>query len=896
MCRSAPTPTLPRSRGRELARLLTSAIHLATHNALPSLNYSSPSTTALNTSANRLPIFDAIPSLCNALQEHPAVVLQAPPGAGKSTGVPLALLEANLSPGKILMLEPRRIAARSVAVRMASMLGEAVGQTVGYRTRLDTKVSKHTRIEVVTEGILTRMLQSDAALEEIGIVIFDEFHERSLQGDLGLALCLDVQSTLRDDLKLLVMSATLDGAAVAHLLGDAPIVTSAGLAFLVTTHYRSAASINRKLWQDQDIAREVASTVLRALESDDGDMLVFLPGQGEIRRTQSLLIESQLPKHVAILPLFGELSPAEQDRAIQPSVAGTRKIVLATNIAETSLTIDGVCIVVDSGLERRARFDPVTGMNSLELLRISRASADQRRGRAGRTQAGVCYRLWLESEHDSLAPQTPAEILESDLLPLTLELAAWGVHEATALRWLDAPPSSSFAQARELLHLLGALSKEGLGKEGKITTHGRAMAQLATHPRLAHMLLTARELNLGALGVEIAALLGERDLLRSRSRERDVDLRSRVEALHGASITGQDVDQGGKQRVLRSAEQLARQLKVSPVRSETAQLYETGRLLAFAYPDRIAQKRSDTERYLLSNGRGASLHSPQTLSRAEYLVVAQLDAADRDARIQLAAPIEFDELNADFAEVIEQRERIEWNSREAIVTAIQERRLGELVLQSRRLEKPDAARVLEAMLQGIRELGLSTLPWSDAAKQLRTRMQFAHTHDKHASPAWPNVDEAHLLENLHEWLAPWMEGISRRTQLTQLNMHEVLLGLLDWNQQQRLSDIAPTHLRVPSGSNIPIDYSGPTPTLSVRLQEVFGMTTTPRVGGGSVQVLMELLSPARKPVQVTQDLASFWARGYHDVKKDLKGRYPKHYWPDDPLQAEATARAKPRGT
>jgi ATP-dependent helicase HrpB len=851
--------------------------------------------TGLKISAQRLPIVDALPSLCDALRQHAAVVLQAPPGAGKSTGVPLALLEARLSSGKILMLEPRRIAARSVAQRMANTLGEPVGQTVGYRTRLDTKVSKQTRIEVVTEGILTRILQSDAALEEFSIVIFDEFHERSLQGDLGLALCLDVQATLRDHLKLLVMSATLDGAAVARLLGDAPIVTSAGQAFPVTTHYRSAGSVNRKHWSDSDIAREVASTVLRALGEHDGDMLVFLPGQGEIRRTQSLLQETQLPSNVAVLPLFGELSAAEQDRAIQPSVAGQRKIVLATNIAETSLTIDGVCIVVDSGMERRARFDPVTGMNSLELLRISRASADQRRGRAGRTQAGVCYRQWLESEHDSLAAHTPAEILESDLLPLTLELAAWGTHDAASLRWLDAPPASSFTQARDLLHLLGAI-----GQDDKITTHGRAMAQLATHPRTAHMLLKARELNLGALGVEIAALLGERDLLRSRSRERDVDLRSRVEALHGASIQGQDVDQGGKQRVLRSAEQLSRQLKLSSARSDVADLHATGRLLAFAYPDRIAQKRggdlSQGERYLLSNGRGATLQSPQTLSRAAYLVVAQLDAADRDARIQLAAPIELDELNTDFAEVIDTRERIEWNSREAIVTAMQERRLGELALQTRRLDKPDAARVLEAMLQGVRELGLSVLPWSDAARQLHTRMQFAHTHDHHANPPWPDVSDEYLLEHLPDWLAPWLDGVTRRSQLSQLHMHDVLLGLLDWNQQQQLNEIAPTHLRVPSGSNIPIDYSGAIPTLSVRLQEVFGMTTTPRVGGGSVQVLMELLSPARKPVQVTQDLASFWARGYHDVKKDLKGRYPKHYWPDDPLQAEATARAKPRGT
>ena len=843
----------------------------------------------MNVNINSLPVLAALPELLSALATHPAAVLQAPPGAGKSTGVPLALLDATTQ--KILMLEPRRIAARSVAMRMASTLSEPAGRTVGYRTRLDTQVSRHTRIEVVTEGILTRMLQNDAALEDVGIVIFDEFHERSLQGDLGLALCLDVQSTLRDDVKLLVMSATLDGAAVARLLGDAPIVTSAGQAFPVVTHYRSAGSVNRKLWQDQDIARDVAATVLRALESHEGDMLVFLPGQGEIHRTQNLLLESQLPGHIAILPLYGELPAAEQDRAIQPAVSGTRKIVLATNIAETSLTIDGVCIVVDSGLERRARFDPVTGMNTLELLRISRASADQRRGRAGRTQAGVCYRLWLASEHDLLAAQTPAEILESDLLPLTLELAAWGVHEATALRWLDAPPAASFAQARELLHLLGALDKDG-----KITAHGRAMAQLGTHPRLAHMLLKARELDLGALGLELAALLGERDLLRSRSRERDVDLRSRVEALHGASIPGQDIDHAGKQRVLRSAEQLARQLKANGTRSDAAQFHETGRLLAFAYPDRIAQKRGDTDRYLLSNGRGASLNSPQTLSRDAYLVVAQLDAADRDARIQLAAPITLEEIEDDFADVIEQSERIEWNSREAIVTATKERCLSQLVLQSRRLDKPDPVRVLDAMLQGIRELGLNALPWNDTARSLRTRMQFAHTHDRKSSPPWPDVTDAHLLTTLEEWLAPWLDGITRRTQLQQLDMHDVLLGLLDWNQRQRLNEIAPTHLRVPSGSSIPIDYSGPTPTLSVRLQEVFGMTETPRVGGGAVPVLMQLLSPARRPVQVTQDLASFWARGYHDVKKDLKGHYPKHYWPDDPLQAQATARAKPRGT
>ncbi len=851
-----------------------------------------------------LPIVEALPELFAALAKYSNVVLHAPPGAGKSTGVPLALLESRIQAGgfsgKILMLEPRRIAARAVAVRMASTLNEPVGHTVGYRTRLDTRVSQHTRIEVVTEGILTRMLQHDAALDGISIVIFDEFHERNLQADLGLALCLDVQASLREDLKLLVMSATLDGAAVASLLGNqsgnAPIVTSAGQSFPVTTHYRNTNSVNRKHWQDNDIAREACAVIVNALAETPlaetrGDMLVFLPGQGEIRRTQQLLNDSHLPTTVQVLPLFGELSPAEQDRAIQPAVKGIRKVVLATNIAETSLTIEGVSVVVDSGLERRARFDPVTGMNSLELLRISRASADQRRGRAGRTQAGVCYRLWLESEQDAMAAQTTAEILESDLLPLALELATWGIQQASDLRWLDAPPAASLAQARELLTLLGALDMHG-----KITAHGRAMAQLGTHPRLAHMLLKARELELTALGVELAALLGERDVLRSRSRERDVDLRSRIEALHGAPVAHHDTDQATRQRVLRSAEQLSRQLRVPATRSQPAQLHETGRLLAFAYPDRIAQKREGSSRYLLSNGRGASLNTPQTLSQAAYLVIAQLDAADRDARIQLAAPIELNELEADFADLIEQRECIEWNSRDANVIATQERRLSALVLQSRRLDKPDAERVRQAMLQGIRELGLEALPWSAAARQLRTRLQFAHEHDLHNKAAWPAVDDQSLLDNLADWLAPWLDGITRRNQLSQLDLQQILLGKLDWNQQQRLNEIAPTHLRVPSGSNISIDYSTSVPTLSVRLQEVFGMTTTPRVGGGSVPVLMELLSPARRPVQITQDLASFWAQGYHEVKKDLKGRYPKHYWPDDPLQAEATARAKPRGT
>ena len=844
----------------------------------------------------QLPITDTLQALIAAVQTHSNVVLQAPPGAGKSTGVPLALLHAGVVNGKIIMLEPRRLATRTVAMRMAESLNEPVGKTVGYRTRLDTKISAQTRIEVVTEGILTRMLQSDAELSNVGLVIFDEFHERSLQADLGLALCLEVQATLRDDLKLLVMSATLDSASVAKLLDDAPIITSKGQAFPVSTIYRSAGQTPQKIWQNEDVAQKITQVILRALNEEAGDMLVFLPGQGEIRRTQSLLQAAGLNPNIHVLPLYGELTAVEQDRAIQPSQAGRRKIVLATNIAETSLTIEGVRIVVDSGLERRGRFDPATGMNRLETLRISRASADQRQGRAGRTQSGVCYRLWQESEQTLLNAHTPAEILESDLSPLALELAAWGTHDINHLRFLDLPPTAHFFQARELLRLLGALDQHG-----KLTTHGRAMSQLPTHPRLAHLLLKAREYHLSSLGADIAALLTERDLLRNQyGHNKDLDLRTRIEALQGAMIPYHEVDHAARQRVQRSREQLLRLLGAA-AHSPLQDLQHCGRLLALAYPDRIAQKRGDvnnaaTGRYLLSNGRGAVLTQAQSFSTSSYLAVAQLDGGEREATIQLAAPIDLDELLVIFADEITNEPRIEWNSREGVVIAQQERKFGSLLLSITKLERPDPSLVLSALIQGIRELGLSSLPWTESALALRTRVAFAHQHDARAPTPWPDVSDHALITNLEQWLAPWLEGITRRSQLNQLDMHAIILALLDWNQQQRLDEIAPIHLQVPSGSYIALDYSTDTPTLSVRLQEVFGMQATPHVGGGSVPVVMELLSPARRPVQVTQDLASFWQRGYHDVKKDLKGRYPKHFWPDDPLQAQATSRAKPRGT
>lgn len=843
-----------------------------------------------------LPIDAALPALRDALRAHCNVVLQAPPGAGKSTGVPPALLaEKWLGQGKIVMLEPRRLAARAVAARMAQMLGEAVGRTVGFRTRLESKVGKETRIEVVTEGILTRWLQRDPALEGVALLIFDEFHERSLPADLGLALSLDAQQTLRDDLRILVMSATLDGAAVAGLLGNAPIVSAQGRMFDVETRWATTARTPaaRGGRADQDISGAVAATVRRALTDESGDVLVFLPGQGEIRRVQRGLEEAALPADVRILPLYGELSSDAQDAAIQPGRAGVRKVVLATNIAETSLTIEGVRVVVDSGLARRARFDPATGMSRLETMRISRASAEQRRGRAGRLESGVCYRLWAEAEHAAMLAHTPAEMVEADLAPLALDLAEWGVSDPSTLKWLDAPPGAAFSQARDLL-----LSLEAIDADGRINAHGRALARLGTHPRLAHMIVRGAELGLKRAALEVAAVLGERDLLRSTGPDRNVDLRLRVEALASAHHTpaGMRVDSGARQRALRSIELLDRQLDSRSAATMQSSGEPSGRLLAFAYPDRIAQSRGGGGRYLLSSGRGARLPEAQSLAQAEFLVVADLDAGDREALIRLAAPLSREIVESDFAARIEHRERFEWDAREQAVIAQDERWLGALKLDERRIERPDSSRVASALMIGIAEMGIAALPWTKEARALQARLIFAKRTDARSARPWPDVSDAALLENLQQWLAPWLDNMSRRDHLARLDLHAILLALLDWNEQRRLDEIAPAHLLVPSGSRIPIDYSGDTPHVAVRLQEVFGLQVTPTIGGGRVPLTLHLLSPAHRPVQVTKDLASFWARGYAEVKKELKGRYPKHYWPDDPLTAEATSRAKRRGS
>jgi ATP-dependent helicase HrpB len=824
-----------------------------------------------------LPVTAALPALREALARQPNAVLHAPPGAGKSTGVAPALLDAPWLGGRgIIMLEPRRLAARAVADHIATLLGERVGETVGYRMRMDTRVGPRTRIEIVTEGILTRRMQGDAGLENIGCVIFDEFHERSLQADLGLALVLDAQRHLRPDLRVLVMSATLDTAAVARLLGGAAVIGAEGLSHPVETRYLERPS-------EVSIDRQASAAILRALREEPGDVLVFLPGAGEIRRVAGALAEQALPADTRVLPLYGDLSHDEQDRAIRPAAAGERKVVLATNIAETSLTIEGVRVVIDGGLERRARFDPSSGMSRLGTVRISQASADQRRGRAGRLGPGVCYRLWTGARQRALAAQTPAEILEADLAPLALELAVWGA-DADALAWLDPPPAATLGQARDLLGELGALDRDG-----RITPHGREMAAIGAHPRLAHLLLRSRDAGVSTTGCALAALLTERDVL--RGRERDADIRSRLELLQEKLPPGK----GSAPLVQRAAKYFQRQLRVreGAGQIETA---EAGWLLACAYPDRIGRWREPRSgRYQLTNGRGAFFAEPQALASSEFIVVAELDAGEREARIYLAAPLDRGEIERHFGTDIGEADRVWWDSREQAVLARRQRRLGELVLDDAPVRKPDSDAVATAMLAGIRELGLDALPWTRDLRTWQARVLLLRAANASPPEPWPDVSDAALLDSLEHWLSPWLAGASRRQHLAKLPLGDALRGLLTREQQRRLDELAPTHIGVPSGSRIAVDYlDGATPSLSVRLQEVFGLQDSPRLAGGHIPVLMKLLSPARRPVQVTQDLRSFWQKGYHEVRRELKGRYPKHYWPEDPHQAQPTRRVRPR--
>jgi len=861
-----------------------------------------------------LPIDPVLPALAHALRAAPAAVLLAPPGAGKTTRVPLALLdEPWLGGRKILMLEPRRLAARAAARRMAATLGESVGGTVGYRVRLDTRVGPRTRIEVVTEGILTRFLQEDPALESAGLVIFDEFHERSLHADLGLALALQSQQLLREDLRLLVMSATLDGAAVARLCGaalpggHAPVVTSEGRGFPVEVRYTPRRPELR-------VEPAAAQAVRAALAEDDGDVLVFLPGAGEIRRTASMLADGGLPPGVDLHELHGTLPPEAQDRAILPSPEGRRKVVLATSIAETSLTIEGVRVVIDAGLARVPRFSPRSGMTRLETVRVSRAASEQRCGRAGRTAPGVCRRLWAEAEQAGLVPQARPEILEADLAPLALELAAGGVADPLELRWLDPPPAAAYAQARTLLAQLGAL--DAAGPEGRVTPHGRRMAELALHPRLAHMVLRGAELGLGAEACAVAALLEDRDLLRGEpGSPAPADLRLRLEVLtemeagrgaprHAAGLV---VDRDRAHRAREEARHWRQRLgleRADAARAARAARWDAesaGLLLAFAFPDRIAQRRGHSARYLLRNGRGAVLPAGDALASSPYLVAADIDDRGAEGRIWLAAPVTLEALEAHAAEQLETEEEVGWDAAVRAVRAWRRERLGAIVLREEQVRDPDPALVQRALLDAVRADGLGLLAWPDGARRVQQRILFLRALEREAARAedgaWPDVSDAALLASLDEWLAPHLAGVRRLDDLQRLDVAQLLLGLLPWDRRAALDTLAPTHLEVPTGSRIAIDYADPAaPVLAVRLQELFGLAETPRIAGGRVPLTLHLLSPAHRPVQVTRDLAGFWRGSYFDVRKDLRGRYPKHYWPDDPLQAEPTRRAKPRGT
>ncbi|QRG69085.1 ATP-dependent helicase HrpB [Brevibacillus choshinensis] len=833
-----------------------------------------------------LPIDEIMPQLIETLRSHTRAVLVAAPGAGKTTRVPLALRDEPWLAGKrILMLEPRRLAARSSARYMASALGEQVGETVGYRVKMEAKVGPSTRIEVITEGVLTRMLQADPGLSDVGLILFDEFHERSLHADLGLALSLQTQSFFREDLRLVVMSATMDAAAVSQLLNDAPVIVSEGRVFPVETRYLPRSLEGR-------LETNIVQMIRQALIEETGDMLVFLPGAGEIRRVEALLRESGLPANAFVAPLYGALPQEAQDAAIAQGVPGKRKIVLATSIAETSLTVEGVRIVIDSGLMRVPRFSPRTGMTRLETIQVSRASADQRRGRAGRLAPGVCYRMWTQQEDRALPAHTTPEIREADLTPLALELAAWGADDPADLAWLDPPPKASLEHAHELLIQLGALDSSR-----RITSHGRDLAEMGMHPRIAHMIRRATERGLTDLACELAALLGERDILRGRSHL-EADLRLRVEALRSVAGGGMakrgevEVDEGACRRIWQEAGHLKQSWgNMHKERTQSSDsLMEIGALLAEAYPDRIGQRRG-SGKYLLRNGRGAAFASEQSLSYAPYIVAAQLDDQGTDSRILLAASLTEDQLEDVCMESIEEETAVWWEKSSQSVRARKRSRLGALILSEATVAQADPEAVTAALMSGIASEGLGLLPWSRSARQLQDRLLFMHGLDK----AWPDVSDEALTRTMEEWLGPHVHGCKSRDDLARLSLPTILAETLSWNQRRELDEYAPTHIVVPSGSRVPIDYSDPeSPILAVRLQELFGWKETPRIGMGRVPLTLHLLSPAQRPVQVTRDLASFWQNAYFEVKKDLKGRYPKHYWPDDPLQAIPTNRTRPR--
>jgi len=802
------------------------------------------------------PVDGVIPRLSEALARGSAAILVAEPGAGKTTRVPLKLLGSSWLGGKkIVMLEPRRLAARAAAKRMADTLGEEIGATVGYTVRLDRKVSAKTRIEVVTEGILTRRLQHDPELKDTGLVIFDEFHERSLDGDLGLALTLDMRQGLREDLRLLIMSATLDAAKLSGHLQGAPVIQATGRMFPVETRYLGRTT-------RQTLSADACKATQQALLETKQSILVFLPGEAEIRRTEDMLNAANLPSNVFVRPLYGAMGFAEQDAALHPAPEGSRKIVLATTIAETSLTIEGIGTVIDTGFKRSPRFDPASGMTSLETVRVSLASADQRRGRAGRLGPGVCYRLWPEAETRALAAHDQPEILVSDLTPLVLELAAWGVHAPSSLSWLDPPPVAAFAQAQDLLKRL-----EALDGDGRITAMGKAMVKVPLHPRLAHMVVKGQALGSGEAAAELAAFVSERDGL---GRDAGCDIASRILATRGSA----------RSRIQASAKQIK---QILGIKADTTSISE-GVLVALAWPDRIAQRRGGDRRYRLSGGGGAILPEHDALAKQEWLAVATTDGASGDQKIFLAAPLTQAEIETHFANQIEQVENVGWDSRSQSVVAARVRKLGALVLEERALATADPEAMADGMLKGVAEMGLKALPWTEGATSFRAQVQFL----KRLFPeeAWPDLSDEALAQSIEEWLKPYLAGISRKSHLERLDMLAILKSLVPHDLQRRMDGLAPRRIEVPSGAHVAIDYETEgDPVIRVRLQEMFGLAKTPTIAKGRAQLRIELLSPAGRPLAVTKSLETFWSNGYPDVRAELRGRYPKHSWPEDPLSA-----------
>ncbi|GAA3990184.1 ATP-dependent helicase HrpB [Hymenobacter antarcticus] len=891
-----------------------------------------------------LPILAALPALRAALATNSRVVLEAPPGAGKTTVVPLELLAAEWRnpEDKILVLEPRQLAVRGAAARLAQLLGEPVGRTIGYRVRLDSKVSKDTRVEVITEGILTRMIQDDPALEGVAAVVFDEFHERSLNADLGLALALDAQAVLRPELRILIMSATLEAQRLGQWL-PAPVVSSAGFLFPIDTHYldpRRASALPNK--PNERLAELVPAQVRAALNTHpEGDILVFLPGVGDLQRSARKLTDS-LADNIDLHLLHGELPLETQDAALRPAKAGRRKVILATSIAETSLTIEGVRVVIDGGFARVPRFVPRTGFTTLETVPVARAAADQRRGRAGRLGPGTCYRLWTEAEHHNLPAHRPPEIHTADLSSLALELALWGATEPGSLRWLDAPPTAAFAQARELLLRLGAVAgDEGKGVGGyegvgagssestptllpsypttlntlKPTSHGRKLAALGLPPRLGHLVVRGQELGHGAAAASLAALLAERDLLRWASptdtRPAPPDLRLRLEALATARppLPGLALHHATLQRVRDVARNLTARLGKtanSPIHSSTHS--PIGLLTALAYPDRLAQ-RETPDRLRLVTGQRVSLNTTDVDPQATFFAVAHLAGTASAPRAILAAPLDQDELELAFADQITTTEEVRYDPTAQRVTGRRVRRLGALLLDEKVIGQPNPELVARALLTYLQEAGLSKLNWTAGARQLQQRLEFLQRHfpaseislstdnEPQTAVTWPAFDDETLTQELADWLGPHLTGLKTLADVQRLDLMEPLLARLPggWNQRQELDRLAPAALEVPSGSHITLDYSDPAaPVLAVKLQELFGLTETPTVAGGRVPLLLHLLSPGGRPAQVTRDLRSFWEKGYFEVRKDLKGRYPRHPWPDKPMEHIPTKLTKKR--